>query len=190
MKGIARSILILSGLFLIAPDDVFAREEAWRPARPSGISAREKDGLRRTGEGTFRYLGLKLYTAYLYLDDSHADAEKAWPKGTKRLVIHYLRDIPRKALIQAAERNLRSNLKGNYEALRSRIDRLHAAYNDLKKGDTYELAYVNGATLLYHNDRLREKIEGQDFAEAYFGIWLSKDPISGALRRDLLGIRS
>ena len=74
-------------------------------------------------------------------------------------------------------------------ALRSRIDRLHAAYEDLKPGDRYALTYrPDRGTQLELNGRPKVTIEGTDFAAAYFAIWLGPRPISTKLKAQMLGI--
>ncbi len=144
--------------------------------------------LKFVGEGTFRYFGFKLYTAKFYLDPKVRDSRQALMDAPKRLVIRYLRDIPKKALIEAAEKNIRNNPTADFSILKERMDRLHERYTDLKKGDVYELVYMSGKTSLYYNGRLQVEIDGADFASAYFGVWLSEHSISQKLRNNLLGI--
>ncbi|MFM8357803.1 MAG: chalcone isomerase family protein, partial [Verrucomicrobiota bacterium] len=67
-------------------------------------------------------------------------------------------------------------------------DRLNRAYRDIRPGDRYTLTYLPGrGTTLRLNDTELVTIEGADFAGAYFRIWLGDDPISPALRDQLLG---
>ena len=176
-------------LFVIASGSLsFAKEEVLRAARTQQITNLKPDTLKFLGEGSFWYLGVKIYQAAFYLDPSISDPRQALTDAPKRLVIRYFRDIPRKALIQAAEKNIRNNPNADFASLKTRIDRLHEKYKDLKKGDVYELVYSSGHTLLYANGDLRERIEGADFAAAYFGIWVSEYSISHKLRKALLGV--
>lgn len=153
----------------------------------NSYAGRATDTLKLIGEGTFRYLGMKLYTARFYLDARVVASGQMRSDMSKKLVIRYLRDIPRDALIKAAEKNLRNNPRVDFERLKERIDKLHQYYANLKKGDEYELFYSEGKTRLYHNGLLKTQIEGFDFASAYFAIWVSEHSISQKLTRDLLG---
>ena len=87
----------------------------------------------------------------------------------------------------SAEKNIRNRLPSASLALKESIGRLHERYADIKKGDICELSYSGSRTSFYHNGILRAEIDGADFASAYFGIWLSENPISLKLRNDLLG---
>ena len=73
------------------------------------------------------------------------------------------------------------------ERLRGRLERLNAAYRDVKPGDRYALTYLPGrGTELSLNGSPLTVIEGADFAAAYFGIWLGRRPIDEKLKRELL----
>ncbi len=152
-----------------------------------GHAGAASEKLKFLGEGTFRYLGMKLYSARFYLDAQAAIPNQVLSDTSKKLVIHYLRDIPKDALIRAAEKNLRNNPRVNFMNLKARMDQLHQHYTNLKKGDVYELSYSDGETKLFYNGFLKTQIEGADFAQAYFGIWVSDHSISKKLTNDLLG---
>jgi hypothetical protein len=73
-------------------------------------------------------------------------------------------------------------------ALAARLDRLNAAYRDVDAGDRYQLCHAPGGdTRLSLNDEELIRIPGDDFAAAYFGIWLRDGAISEDLRSALLG---
>jgi len=166
-----------------------ANETVLRAAGLPQLSNPSAGALKLRGEGVFRYLGMKLYKASFYIDPALAGPDQALKDVPKRLVIRYFRDIPKKALIQAAERNIRNNPSADFKGLRERLDHLHAKYADIKEGDTYELVYFKGNTLLYYNGQLKAQIAGADFASAYFGIWVSEYSISQKLRKALLGFQ-
>ena len=69
-----------------------------------------------------------------------------------------------------------------------RIDALHRAYRDVRPDDRYSLTYLpDVGTELRLNNELLASIPGNDFAEAYFGIWLGNQPLDEGLRDELLG---
>ena len=83
-------------------------------------------------------------------------------------------------------------LERNYPAsklstLRERLDQINAWYPDPQRGDRCAITYIPGrGTELSYNGQTLGLIEGADFAEAYFSIWLGDDPACPRLRRALL----
>ena len=60
---------------------------------------------------------------------------------------------------------------------------------ETKKGDSFNLIYNSKDEHLwvFKNDELKGKIPGFDFKKAFFGIWLSDNPVDEHLKQDLLG---
>ena len=85
------------------------------------LSAPGEQTLVLRGRGLFRYMGVKLYTATLYTAAAIHTSEAALADTPKRLSIRYLRRIPKDAIVQAAEKNLKNYPEVNYAALQSRI---------------------------------------------------------------------
>ncbi len=145
--------------------------------------------LRLHNAALLRYMKvLKAYVAALYLPVGTAP-EAVLDDVPKRLEISYMVPIKGGDFAKGADPVLARNQgAAELERLRSRIDRLHAAYRDVKPGDRYALTYLPGrGTELTLNGTLLVVIEGADFASAYFGIWLGREPIDAKLKRDLLG---
>ncbi len=138
-----------------------------------------------------RYLKvIKAYVAAVYLPEGVLP-ESVLTDVAKRLEISYLVAIKGPDFGRGAEPVLRRNgTPEQLTRLRARIDRLNAIYRDVQPGDRYVLTYLPGrGTELTLNGVPLTVIEGADFAEAYFGIWLGRDPIDAKLKRDLLGKR-
>jgi hypothetical protein len=129
----------------------------------------------------------KVYVAALYLPENGSPND-VLADIPKRLEISYLVSIPGPDFGKGAEAILeRNNSPGELAHLRSRIDQLNAVYRDVKPGDRYALTYVPGqGTELSYNGQPLITIEGVDFAAAYFGIWLGKDPIDMEMRSRLI----
>ena len=105
---------------------------------------------------------------------------------TACLVIEYRMDVSAARLREAAETVLRRQ-QADLTPLAARIARLHAAYRDVVEGDRFALCHApeSGTTLLL-NDEVLVTVEGDDFARAYFGIWLGEEPIAPPLREAVL----
>jgi hypothetical protein len=135
-----------------------------------------------------RYLKiLKAYVAAIYLPSGTAP-EQVLADVPKRLEISYLVPIKgvdfQKGAAPVLERN---QTPAELDRLRGRLERLNAAYRDVKPGDRYALTYLPGrGTELSLNGSPLTVIEGADFAAAYFGIWLGRKPIDEKLKRELL----
>jgi hypothetical protein len=135
-----------------------------------------------------RYLFvLKAYVAALYLPADVAP-EQALADVPKRLEISYLVAIRGEDFDKGAAPVLRRNLSpAELERLQERLERLNAAYRDVQPGDRYALSYHPGrGTELSLNGTPLVTIEGADFAAAYFGVWLGREPIDAALKKSLL----
>jgi hypothetical protein len=140
------------------------------------------------GAGLFRWKWfVKVYAAALYVPDGTPAFDPA-ADVARRLEFSYLVGIERDGFGKAADELLAGNFPPEAIApLRERIDRLHAAYVDVKPGDRYALSYVPGqGTELTHNGRRLALIEGADFARIYYAIWLGQAPIDRGLRDRLL----
>ena len=135
-----------------------------------------------------RYLKfIKAYVAALYLPEE-VKAEDVLSDGPKRLEISYQVSIKGPDFDKGAAPVLeRNQTPAELAMLQGRIDRINAAYKDVTSGDRYSLTYLPGrGTELALNGTPLIVIEGADFAAAYFGIWLGREPIDEKLKRDLL----
>ena len=58
-----------------------------------------------------------------------------------------------------------------------------------KSGDCFNLIYnpFDHSLWIYKNDNYEGKIEGFEFKKAFFGIWLSENPVDKDLKQELLG---
>lgn len=135
-----------------------------------------------------RYLKLiKAYVAALYLPEG-IRASDVLSDVPKRLEISYLVAIKGTDFDKGASPVLERNQTPAERAkLKGRLDRINAAYKDVRSGDRYSLTYLPGrGTELALNGTPLIVIEGADFAAAYFGIWLGREPIDDRLKHDLL----
>lgn len=140
------------------------------------------------GVALLRWLKLvKVYVAALYLPEQTKPSE-VLTDIPRRLEISYLVAIKGADFGPAAEPILARNVSGaELKRLRHRIDRLNAAYRDIKPGDRYALTYQPGkGTELSFNGESLVTIEGADFAAAYFSIWLGHKPLDDNLKKALL----
>lgn len=138
--------------------------------------------------GLLRYrIFFKGYVAALYLEEGTPRGE-VLEDVSKRLELEYFWSIAGDQFGPPAEGILERNLDaGSLERLRARVEALHQKYQDVKPGDRYSLTYLPGeGTELAKNGVPLALVPGEDFARAYFGIWLGEDPLDRDLRDQLL----
>jgi hypothetical protein len=158
-------------------------------AFPRGLAA-GSDRLELRGAALLKYLFFDVYVAALYLPEG-VEAALALDDVPKRLEISYLMSIDGPDFGPAAEKILRRSFSPEQLApLRQRLEWLASKYRDIRPGDRYALTYLPGVgTELSLNGERIAVVEGSDFAQAYFAIWLGEKPIDRGFRERLLGRR-
>lgn len=138
-------------------------------------------GLLRKG------LIFKIYVGALYLTEKE-DVENLLGDVPKRLDIHYFHHTPTKFMIRVAEETLRNNLsEEEYQRLLPKIEKLHNAYLNGKKSSFASIIHTPGQGLTYSFDNEPVlTIDCDDFANAYFTIWLGEKPSSQSIKQSLL----
>ena len=159
------------------------------PVAPPAALVEDSVRFSRCGQGTLRWKSvLKVYDVALHFGPG-VNAAQIFEDIPTRLQLGYHRGLTAVDIIKGGDELLRRNLDAaTLTALGGRLAQLNRAYVDVKEGDSYTLTYVPSVgTTLRLNGKSLVTIPGHDFASAYFRIWLGKDPISGALRDQLLG---
>lgn len=132
-------------------------------------------------------LNVKVYVAGLYLETPSKDpAQIIQSPQHKRLVMQFLRDVDRKDIVDAWSEGFRKNTK-NLDPIKTRIAKLTGWMRDMKDGSTITLTYVNGVVQMAFGKNVQGTIEGADFAQALFSIWLGPEPPDQDLKKGLLG---
>lgn len=132
---------------------------------------------------------VNVYVAGLYLENRSRDAHRIIDaEQKKRLVLQLVRDVSRDEMVEALTEGFRRNAGGDYAALRARVQRFGRWIPELEEGDTLTFTYVPGQGLSVNvKGRGRGTIEGEDFARAFFAIFIGDRPPNAGLRRGLIG---
>ena len=157
---------------------------------PEKVQVGEKDlTLNGAGLRTKTVFKVKVYVAGLYLEKPTRDASQVIASETiKRVDLTFLRDLDRKQIAEAIEEGFERNSKKDLPALKERLDQLCKIIPDVNKRDAMLITYVPGkGTTITVRGEERGTIEGKDFADALFLVWLGKDPVDHDLRKALLG---
>lgn len=145
--------------------------------------------LNGAGLRTATFLNVKVYAAGLYVENTSQDAAQVIGSDqVKHVRMSMQRDLEKQKLADAISEGFEKNSKAQLPALQERLNKLIAAIPDLKKGDELSLTYVPGKGTQVKTKGGKElSIEGKDFADALFAVWLGKKPADGDLKKAMLG---
>tara|TARA_X000000368_G_scaffold328657_1_gene265719 strand:- start:339 stop:902 length:564 start_codon:yes stop_codon:yes gene_type:complete len=151
----------------------------------------ENSKLILNGQGTRIIFFMKVYEGSLYLESKSANAEKIIndnaPMAIRIDVTSEMvtADAMKKALSDGLEKSTNSNTG----PISNEIAQLASSFNSsVSSGDFYEFIYIPGiGTNVLKNNEPVELIPGFDFKKAFFGIFLSDNPIQKNLKQAMLG---
>jgi hypothetical protein len=136
------------------------------------------------------FISVKIYVAGLYIPKKSSDAPQILAADEpKRLVMHFVyKNVEKAKLLEAWNEGFKNNSSGSLDPLKARIEKFNSFWTDMKTGDEAVLTYVPGTgTQVEIKGKAMEVIEGKDFAEALFSIWLGPKPPNEELKNGLLG---
>jgi hypothetical protein len=181
---------LVTAVLLLLPSAQAWADVTVGETRFAGQASALGEPLQLRGAALYRWKWVvKVYAVALYLPPGSGRFDPA-DDLARRLEFNYLVGISGPDFGAAAEKLLAQGFSAEALApLRDRLDRLSAAYLDVKPGDRYALSYLPGTgTELTLNGRRLALIEGADFARAYFSIWLGARPLDEPLRDRLLAV--
>jgi len=148
---------------------------------PSAIAANIEQA-RLAGEGELRWLGLKVYTAQLFSGPGGLRLERQAVQPMA-LELRYLTSIKGRTIADSSVREIER--LGLADA--PRRDRwgaqMAALFPDVGRGDRLAGVLEPGrGTRFFHNDKPIGLIEGNDFSQAFFAIWLDERTLAPSLR--------
>lgn len=131
---------------------------------------------------------VNVYVAGLYLQKRSNDGAKiAAAEEPKQMLLVFVRDVSKSDMAEAIQKGFTRAAGDGYGKLKLRVERLMAALPEFKKGDRFTLTYRPGKGVELKSSHASVTIEGADFAQSLFSIWLGKNPPNAGLKRGLLG---
>jgi len=132
---------------------------------------------------------VNVYVAGIYVEQrSRNGADLHGADKVTRMVLKFVRDVDQDTMNEGIERGFRVNAGDNLPAFESRIRQLRGYIPDLDEGLVLIFTYVPERGLEVRvGRRVMGVIEGADFAEVFFNIWLGPNPPNRSLRTGLLG---
>ncbi len=145
--------------------------------------------LKLNGVGLRKKAIFKVYVGGLYLDSPSKDAAAILARdGAKAVRMQFLRDLRKTQLTDAFREGFEGNAPEKAAAQKGAVDRFLALIPDVREGEILTLAYTPGkGTSVALGERELGILEGREFAEALFSIWLGPKPPSDSLKTALLG---
>ena len=108
----------------------------------------------------------------------------------KRVEMHMLRDLDRGKIVEAVREGFSKNAGQSMPALEERLRKFFAAIPDLKSEQVLAITYApgKGTSVEVRGGKGAETVtvEGKDFADALFSVWLGKHPVDDDLKEEML----
>jgi hypothetical protein len=148
--------------------------------------------LKLNGIGLRKKMLFKVYVAGLYLEVPSKDSTTVISADSvKSIRLHILRGLSGSQIGEAISDGFYHNSKSQMGVLSDRLQKLNGMFPAVVEGDQIVLTYVPGkGTLVSAKGQDKGVIEGKDFADALFAVWLGANPVQDDLKAALLGISS
>ena len=145
--------------------------------------------LKLNGMGLRKKAVFKVYVGGLYLEaPSSNGAAVLAADAPKALKMHFLRSIEKEKLVEAYTEGFEGNAPQKAAAQKAAVDKFYGTVADVKEGTVVTYTYAPGTgTVVNRDGKDVATIEGKEFAEALFAIWLGPKPPSEDLQKGLLG---
>jgi len=134
---------------------------------------------------------MKVYENSLCLLSSSSNAEEIINKDKAMAIRIDVTSslVTTDAMKKALNEGLVKSTDNNTGPIMKEIDQLTSTFNsDVSTGDFYEFIYLPGTgTNVLKNSEYIDTIPGIEFKKAFFGIWISNNPIQKNLKKAMLG---
>jgi len=147
--------------------------------------------ITKNGQGTRIIFFMKVYEGSLYLETKNSNAQEIIsmdaPMAIRLDVTSEM--VTAEAMKKALSEGLKKSTGNNTDLINKEIIQLSSSFNSaVSSGDHYEFIYLPDlGTHVLKNSELVELIKGIEFKKAFFGIFLSDDPIQKNLKKAMLG---
>ena len=147
--------------------------------------------LMLNGHGPRVQMFMKVYENSLYLEATNSNAEEIMNKDAAMAIRIDVTSslVTVNAMKKALNEGLVKSTGNNIGPIMKEIDQLTSTFNsDVSTGDFYEFIYLPDAgTTVVKNSEYIDTIPGIEFKKAFFGIWISNNPIQKNLKKAMLG---
>ncbi|MEO8848632.1 MAG: chalcone isomerase family protein [Casimicrobiaceae bacterium] len=143
------------------------------------------------GGGTRTKIVFKVYVGSLYLPQPAKDLGGVLAQSPRRIRMDLLRNLSADQLSDALLGGLKdNNSDAQLAAIKDETGQMVAAmegFGDVRKGSVVTLDFIDGATRIALDDKLRATIPGAAFNDALTRVWLGAKPVQADLKAAMLG---
>ncbi len=184
-----KRLLGMSALWLAMATAASAAANEVAGVKMESTSSVEGKTLQLNGMGLRKKLFFKVYVAGLYLENRSKDpASILSSEQIKSMRLHILRTLSGSELSDAISEAFWRNVKSPRSVFEARLQKLSKMFPSVVSGDNITLTYVPGkGTKVFAKGQEKGIVEGKDFADALFAVWLGDNPVQDDLKRALLG---
>ncbi len=145
--------------------------------------------LKLNGAGLRKKAIFKVYVAGLFVETPSKDASALLASNqVKSIRLYILRNLKGKQITDAIADGFELNSQAALPKLKPRLDQLAGMFPDVSDGDQVALTWVpDKGTVVSVRGTNVGTIEGRDFADALFAVWLGPKPVQDDLKKALLG---
>jgi hypothetical protein len=147
----------------------------------------ELEQARLSGQGSYRWFGIKLYEASLWRESGVRNAASVLDEKFI-LELVYARDFQGEQIAEASMDEIRKLELANSAQQLAWLKRLREVLPDVSEGARLSGVNLPGVGLrFYYEGKLLNEIADAEFARAFFSIWLDERTSAPRLRNQLLG---
>jgi len=132
---------------------------------------------------------IKVYVGALYVEETSKDPAAILARdGVRRVEMTMLRDLEGKTIVEAIRNGFEKNSKDKMPALKERMEAfIRQMPEKVTKGQVLKLTYSPGKGTTVTGQGEKAQVEGKDFADALFSVWLGQHPVDEGLKKGMLG---
>lgn len=145
--------------------------------------------LKLNGAGVRKRAIFRVYVASLYVETPSKDAAVLVSSSQiKSMRLHMLRNVEGAKVSGAIAEGFELNSASAMPQLKARLDQLAKLIPNVKEGDEIALTWIpDKGTEVAVRGTAAGTIEGRDFADALFAVWLGPKPVQDDLKAALSG---
>ncbi len=183
-----KKALVLAAVLVVALGSAVFAAEVGGVTVPDTVTVDGKV-LKLNGAGVRKKMMFKVYVAALYVETPSKDAATLISSNQiKSMRLHMTRNVEGAKVSGAVADGFELNSKAALPKLQSRLDQFAKMIPDVKEGEEIDMTWVpDKGTEVAVRGTNAGTIEGRDFADALFSVWLGPAPVQEDLKKALLG---
>ena len=172
-------------LFTLVALTIVIQAHADNPAPPPHIQ-QVLPQTRLAGEGSFRWFGLKIYDARLWVGPRGLETVRPYA-APFALDLRYARKLQGRKIADASSEQMQKLNLGSPQQRAAWQTKMEQLFPDVQDGSQLTGVYLpNEGARFYLDGQPLGDIADPEFANAFFAIWLSTDTTAPQLRNALL----